>query len=109
MYNEKINWYKYCISCYNHKGARVKNRAYKYLQLRCTGTYKRKRVELALPTIISKLEGRGYELYPVEKSPISETTYIYIKKPDHPFKNYIKIRVSCHALKKNNADINIYV
>jgi len=61
MYNEKINWYKYCMSFYNHKQVRANNRAYKYFQLRCKDIYKRRRVEFALPTIISKLEGRGYE------------------------------------------------
>lgn len=84
IYNEKINWYKYCISYYNHKGARVKNRAYKYFQFRCTDMYRRKRIELALPTIISKLTERGYRGLEVEKSPRSETAYIYIKKPNHP-------------------------
>lgn len=106
---ENINWYKYCIKGYRYKRKRKELKRDYFWHLIQHERYRYKRVEMAMPLIMDKLLLRGYKNLEIEKSPFSETVYIYIKKLDQPFKNYIKIRVSCHGLLKNNADVNIYV
>lgn len=78
-------------------------------RLRKNPRYFHKRVEIALSIIVPKLLERGFEMWPIKRSPYSESAYICLKKLDHPMKNYIEIRVSCHSIAKNNSDICIYV
>lgn len=81
----------------------------KYLHLRRNDKYFIKKTEIAAKLIYQKLINRGYDIWPIEKSPYSESRYIYLKKLDHPTKKYIKIRISCHSLDNDNSDIQIYV
>lgn len=64
------------------------------------------RLFLVVKIVVIKLTLRGRKKITVEKSPFSESVYIYYYY-DGVSRNYVKIRVSGHRLKHSNSNLNI--